>query len=151
MENLHRIGVKVISCQEDIDMSTPTGVFTVTLLSGIAQLERDNIIEKTRDGWLERVRKDGDSGGAVPYGYVRVQKSVEIDPFEAGIVKYIFELRDDGYGYGRIADQLNRVKIKPRKSRHWKKSSIQYIVKNKDKYNGGARNGSSWHWPKILN
>ena len=63
-------GVDFVSINESFDTSTPFGRAVIGILSVFAQLERENIRERTRAGMLGRVR-DGywPGGGRVPFGY----------------------------------------------------------------------------------
>jgi DNA invertase Pin-like site-specific DNA recombinase len=55
-------GVDFISIQDSIDTSTSMGKFIFTIMSGLAQLERDIIAERTKAG-LEAARSRGRLGG----------------------------------------------------------------------------------------
>lgn len=55
-------GVDFKSLTEDIDTSSPTGKLLFLLVSGIAQLERDTLIERTKIG-LDAARSRGRVGG----------------------------------------------------------------------------------------
>lgn len=54
--------VHLVSLKEQIDTSTPTGKFLFTLMSAIAQFERDVIAERTKEG-LRSARARGRFGG----------------------------------------------------------------------------------------
>lgn len=43
-------GVEFVSMKEAIDTSTPTGKFMLTVFAAMAELERDNILERQREG-----------------------------------------------------------------------------------------------------
>lgn len=55
-------GVQLISLKEAIDTSTPSGKLLFTLMSAIAQFERDIIAERTSEG-LKAARARGHVGG----------------------------------------------------------------------------------------
>ena len=54
--------VELKSLKDGIDTRTPAGRFTFVVLAAVAQLERDILIERTRDG-LETARARGRVGG----------------------------------------------------------------------------------------
>lgn len=54
--------VQLISLKEQIDTSTPTGKLLFTLMSALAQFERDVIVERTREG-LSAAKARGRKGG----------------------------------------------------------------------------------------
>ena len=49
-ERLHEKGVEFVSQKEAIDTSTPTGKFMLTVFAAIAELERDYIRQRQREG-----------------------------------------------------------------------------------------------------
>ena len=58
VEALRDKGVTVISQREGFDLSTPMGRMMVTMLAGVAELERENIRERQRAG-LDRAKANG--------------------------------------------------------------------------------------------
>lgn len=50
IEQLERKKVQFISQKESIDTSTPTGRFMISVFGAIAQLERENILERQAEG-----------------------------------------------------------------------------------------------------
>ena len=58
VEGLKAKGVTVISQREGFDLSTPMGKMMLTMLAGVAELERENIRERQRAG-LERAKVEG--------------------------------------------------------------------------------------------
>ncbi len=71
-----------------------------------------------------------------PYGYKKEklpkQKGYKLVPLnkEAKVVKIIFEKACDGLGSQKIANYLNKLNIKPRKSNEWSYSTIRDIIRN---------------------
>lgn len=55
-------GVHLVSLKESIDTSTASGKLLFTLMSAIAQFERDTIAERTKEG-LQAARSRGHVGG----------------------------------------------------------------------------------------
>lgn len=58
LEEMKNKGVRLIATSQNIDTSTPMGKLFFTILSGIAELEREMIIERTKLG-LARAKKEG--------------------------------------------------------------------------------------------
>ena len=50
VELLNAKGVHLVSNKENIDTSTPTGRLMLTMIGAIAQFERDNLLERQREG-----------------------------------------------------------------------------------------------------
>lgn len=70
-ETFDRMGVNFVSLGDSIDTTTPMGRFFFRVMASIAELERDMIAERTKDG-LEAARARGHAGGRpkVPEGAV---------------------------------------------------------------------------------
>ncbi len=58
LEEFKNLGVDFISYQENIDTSSPLGSAIFTIISAVAQLERDIIAERVKAG-LRRARENG--------------------------------------------------------------------------------------------
>ena len=50
VETLNKKNVRLISLKENLDTSTPTGKLMLTMIGAIAEFERQNILERQRDG-----------------------------------------------------------------------------------------------------
>lgn len=58
MEKLEAWDVKIKMLDQDIDTSTASGRFMITMLSAVAEFEREVIVERVNDG-LRRAEKEG--------------------------------------------------------------------------------------------
>ncbi len=150
VDKLSAYGVEIVSCKENLDTSTPAGQFVLTIFAGLAQLERDTIVERTTAGRDARGRKDGEKGGRLPLGYYRSEQGVQVDDAAAAIVQRIFALRWQGQTLTQIADELNREGVKTGRGRKWHASSVREILLNEYAYHGGQRGTSTMCWPAIL-
>lgn len=94
-----KYGVDLVSATEDINARTAQGRFMITMLAGVADMERSNIITRVTDG-MEHIAACGFwTGGALPLGY----KSIRVieagkehtyllkDKSQAEIVEYIYK------------------------------------------------------------
>jgi site-specific DNA recombinase len=133
---IEQAGAKVISLKEAIDTSTSAGRFYCTVLAGVAELERDTILERVMEGRERRTTHTAWMGGHAPYGY-RVQgkrkdarlvlnDTVDADDesgfSEAEVVRLIFRLvveRD--LTTAAIAEHLNALGIPTREKRSGKR------------------------------
>ena len=57
-EGLDKRGVKLISLKENLDTSTPTGKLMLTLIGAIYEFERENTLERQREG-IAIARQEG--------------------------------------------------------------------------------------------
>ena len=69
--------VHLVSLKEQIDTSTPAGKLLFTLMSAIAQFERDVIAERTREG-LNAARARGRVGGRPRTNEQKVKQAVKL-------------------------------------------------------------------------
>lgn len=69
--------VHLVSLKEQIDTSTPAGKLLFTLMSAIAQFERDVIAERTREG-LNAARVRGRVGGRPRTNEQKVKQAVKL-------------------------------------------------------------------------
>ena len=65
VEQLKEKGVSLVSNKENIDSSTPTGKLMLTMIGAIAEFERQNLLERQREG-IEIAKREGKfKGGQV--------------------------------------------------------------------------------------
>ncbi len=87
-------------------------------------------------GRLSSVNEGKFVGSVCPYGYdkekLKGQKGYKliINDDEAKIVRIIFDLASKGTGCNNIANHLNKIGSKPRKSEVWVSASIRDIIHN---------------------
>ena len=84
-------GVHLISLKEAIDTSTSTGKLLFTLMSAIAQFERDVIADRTREG-LRSARARGRTGGRPKADADAVKKAIKLYNTKQYSIKEIEEL-----------------------------------------------------------
>ena len=77
VEIFDRQGVHLVSLKESIDTGTSTGKLLFTLMSAIAQFERDVIVERTIEG-LNSARARGRTGGRPRISENTVKKAVKL-------------------------------------------------------------------------
>jgi len=94
LEDFRNLGVDFVSYQENIDTSSPLGSAIFTIISAVAQLERDIISERVKAG-LRRAKKNGKKLG-------RPKVSVDMDQVNA--------LHSQGYSTRAIAEELGLTK-----------------------------------------
>lgn len=98
-----------ISLNENFDTTTPYGKAMIGILSVFAQLERENIRDRTRMGMYERVKSGlWMGGGRVPFGYDYDEARNILVPNEhADDVKKIYNLYLQGYSTTQLANMFN--------------------------------------------
>jgi site-specific DNA recombinase len=149
VEQLTAHGVALLSCKESLDTTTSTGQFVLTMFAALAQLERDQISERTRYALAELRRAKGDRGGSLPYGYARTPTGIVIVPELAQVACDIFLLRE-GQTLRQIADTLNAVGTPGPRGGRWHHTSVREVLLNEGAYRGGRIGDSELTWPLIL-
>lgn len=93
-----------------VEPNNPQSKFLLTLFAGLAEFDRDLIVQKLKRGMIARV-EDGYwmGGGNIPYGYAYNQSTgiLEIVPEEAEKIREIFRLYiEEKMAPQKIADRL---------------------------------------------
>jgi len=98
-----------VSLNENFDTTTPYGKAMIGILSVFAQLERENIRERTRMGMYERVKSGyWMGGGRVPFGYdYDANRDILVPNEHAEDVRQIFDLYLQGYSTTALAKMFD--------------------------------------------
>ena len=108
LAHIQAFGVDLICVEEGIDSSQTSGKLLISVLSAVAEIERENILEQTMNGRKEKARQGGWNGGPAPYGYFLRDNNLVVNEEEAEIVRQIFEqFVNTNKGCGGIAKSLN--------------------------------------------
>ena len=123
LEFVQSYGVNLLCIEEGIDSSQASGKLLISVLSAVAEIERENILEQTMNGRREKARQGKWNGGPPPYGYLLENEVLKIEPSEAEIVRLIYDkFVNTDMGYNGIARFLNLQGIKKQRR---KKSDIE--------------------------
>lgn len=129
LQYIQDFGVNLICVEDGIDSSKDSGKLTITVLSAVAEIERENILVQTMEGRKQKAREGKWNGGQAPLGYTLDSKNstLIINPEEAALVKLIYEkyLYED-MGLDTIANYLNDRGYRKRKS---KKTELDYFTR----------------------
>ena len=142
LQTFEKYNVAFRSATEVYDTSTAMGRLFITLVAALAQWERENLAERVKFGIEQMIDEGKKPGGHSPYGY-KFDKNFNctIIEDEANIVRMIYRMYCDGFGYRSIADRLNELGVKPRIAKEWNHISIRDILTN-DIYIGTYRWGN---------
>lgn len=101
--------VAFISLMESFNSATAFGRAVIGILSVFAQLERENIYERTRSGMQKRIENGYWMGGhTTPFGYnYDAEKGTIVPNADAGIVKKIYELYINGESEASLAEKFH--------------------------------------------
>ena len=136
LEYVQSYGVNLICIEEGIDSSMTAGRLLISVLSAVAEIERENIIEQTMNGRREKARQGGWNGGFAPYGYKLENNKLLIAEDEAETIRIIYDkFINTDMGYNGVAKYLNLQGIK-KKIRHngklseWSSKLVKDIIDN---------------------
>lgn len=79
VDKLHRKGVEFISKKESIDTSTPQGKFMLTVFGALAELEREQILQRQAEG-IAAAKEAGKYKGRKP---IEVDETLFIEQYRA--------------------------------------------------------------------
>ena len=92
LEFIQSYGINLICIEEGIDSSQTSGKLLISVLSAVAEIERENILEQTMNGRREKARQGGWNGGFAPYGYYLKDNHLYIEETEAEAVRIIYNI-----------------------------------------------------------
>ncbi len=160
LEDLRDRGVRIISIGDSIDYPTYDDWTAIQFRFLVNEMPVTDASKKVRSV-IKRRQADGKWICALPYGYVftsQKNKTFEVEPSEAEVIRKIYDLYMSGWGYKKIANYLTdqhiptprmseklrkeargeeyKYKIKP----EWSIVTVQGILEN-DFYIGTLRQG----------
>ena len=101
-------GVNLICIEDGINSAKEAGKLLISILSSVAELERENIKTQTMAGREQKAREGKWNGGFAPYGYELIKGELIVDESEAEVIRVIFEkFVNTTWGGGKIAKYLN--------------------------------------------
>lgn len=81
VEQLNTKGVHLVSNKENVDSSTPTGKLMLTMIGAIAEFERENMLERQREG-IQIAKREGAYKGRKPV-------EIDTDKFKTQYNRYM--------------------------------------------------------------
>lgn len=91
LQLMQDFGVNLICVEDGIDSSKDSGKLMISVLSAVAEIERENILVQTMEGRKQKAREGKWNGGFAPYGYKLVSGKLEIEEREAEAVRIIYD------------------------------------------------------------
>lgn len=138
LQYIQDFGVNLICVEDGIDSSKDSGKLTITVLSAVAEIERENILVQTMEGRKQKAREGKWNGGQAPFGYTLDSKKgmLIVNPEEAEIVKIIFnKFVNEGLGADSISNYLNqhgyvKTKYRSHELNYFTRSLVRKILDN---------------------
>ena len=127
---------------KELDTSTRTGKIMISMLSAIAEFERDIIAERITDNMYELAKEGRWLGGKCPLGYYSKKEKLEIGgkkttinhlepiPEEQRAVRRIFEIFSQTSSLTGTAAQLNKEGFKTNNNNDFSNIAVKNILQN---------------------
>ena len=108
LQLMQDFGVNLICVEDGIDSSKDSGKLMISVLSAVAEIERENIRAQTMAGREQKAREGKWNGGFAPYGYKLENGELLIAEDEVEVIRVIYDryihTRD---GINGVAKYLN--------------------------------------------
>ena len=91
LQVMQDFGVNLICVEDGIDSSKDAGKLMISVLSAVAEIERENIRVQTMEGRIQKAKEGKWNGGFAPYGYQLVNGKLEINEEEAVAIRTIYD------------------------------------------------------------
>lgn len=91
LQVMQDFGVNLICVEDGIDSSKDAGKLMISVLSAVAEIERENIRVQTMEGRMQKAREGKWNGGFAPYGYSLIDGKLEVNEEEAVAIRMIFD------------------------------------------------------------
>ena len=91
LQVMQDFGVNLICVEDGIDSSKDAGKLMISVLSAVAEIERENIRVQTMEGRMQKAREGKWNGGFAPYGYSLIDGKLEANEEEAVAIRMIFD------------------------------------------------------------
>ena len=91
LQVMQDFGVNLVCVEDGIDSSKDAGKLMISVLSAVAEIERENIRVQTMEGRIQKAREGKWNGGFAPYGYQLENGQLVINEEEAKAIRIIFD------------------------------------------------------------
>jgi site-specific DNA recombinase len=136
-DELKKLDIGLFSLNEQFDITTAMGQFSLTMLGAVAQMQRESWMESSRIGMQKRIQA-GRWGGGMMLGYRMVPDAEDprgggklaVVPEEAETVRQIFSLYAQGLGYKAVVNRLHAEGRTGRTGRPFSSDRVAAILRN---------------------
>ncbi|MDD4222225.1 MAG: recombinase family protein [Methanomethylophilus sp.] len=137
MDQLERKDKKFVSATESLDTSNAVGRFVVSMIQNIAQLESEQIGERTYIGMKEKAETLANTPAASrtlgfnpPFGYLLEKGILLAEPAELDTVAGVFTDYLGGTTMAMIAYRLNQRRVLTKRGNPWTVYSVSAVLHN---------------------
>jgi len=113
-----------------VDTSTAMGRFFLTVMAGCAELERNQIRERTATAMQHKAKRGEFTGGKVPYGYRLDRDGVRLKEVEEEqrVIREARQLSASGLSLRAVAGELDRLGYASRSGRPFAAEQVRRIL-----------------------
>ena len=115
----------------DYDLEDPLQKAFKRIADVFAELEKDVIAARLRDGRVNNAKNGERGSGPIPFGYKKVDGKLVTNPEEAQYVERIFRWALRGFRYSKIVDELNKRHVLTKRGKPFQIPSVRYVLSNK--------------------
>ena len=138
VRELKALGITIFFEKENIDTANMTDEMMITIMGGLAQEESTSISQNMRWSIKKRMENGTFELSCPPYGYIKENGKLVVDPAQAQTVQNIFSWYLSGYGIISIVNRLNHFNTPCcKRSNKWHMFGVTYILTN-EKYTGNT-------------
>ena len=128
IEELDAAGIDFVSVLERFDTTTSHGRFFTTVIAALAQLEREQISERTKTS-LAHMRSQGRVTGTPPYGFKSHDGQLVLAGDEQEGLGIILEAaRGEQVSFAGVAKRLNDAGIQTRSGGKWDRGVVRRMI-----------------------
>jgi DNA invertase Pin-like site-specific DNA recombinase len=156
VDELNRLGLRLIVVKENIDTGSAVGMAINTILMALYQLESDLASERMTETIEYKRRSLRQHWGTVPFGCVRnAEQKLEPDPETAHRLQRLYELFATGlHTYDSLCAQMNAEDLDYRgrdgEDRAWSRDDVRRTLTLWRIYAGSVTLGRSRDDPEVL-
>ena len=113
LQVMQDFGVNLICVEDGIDSSKDAGKLMISVLSAVAEIERENIRVQTMEGRMQKARDGKWNGGFAPYGYSLIDGKLEVNEkaeYGTGLLKELSKQMTQDFGKGFTVANLKNMR-----------------------------------------
>lgn len=130
IQKLERENISLVSINENIDNSTPTGQAMLQLIFTFAEMERKVITERMVNGRRMKL-KNGDKPAGMVFGYAYTEdKTVAKVPGEAYLIQRVFEWYLEHPSLSSVRRKTLDAGYTTRRGKAFSRQALHYILTN---------------------